>query len=447
MKKEFIEPIKIASKIADNWLPIKIGYDHTPGAVVCIAIDGIPKYLNAFGYSDIESQIPMKKDAQFRVASMSKMFTAVAIMQLQEKKQLRLDDTVASYLPWFKGKDKVTDLANVTIRQLLSHTAGIFRDGTEQQWINDIFPSELEGTISVKTIVFDNATTMKYSNHGYAVLGAIIEKVAGITYDDYVTKNIILPLKLKNTLPDLPSKVPQRLTSGYVLWTPDQGKRKTEPNIKTNAYASATGFISTASDLALLLSALHIDSKKSILNRESRKAMQQVQSVINSDEAYGLGLCLETVSGQHTYGHGGGFAGYVTNAISHVTDNIQVVVLTNTQSSTAGVVSDNLMRLIYNLKETSDTKYVSDEPYSGLYRNRWGDTVVVAIGTDLVTFSASTINPVAGWSKYKKLKQHTFQDQNKVGFGAPGESLTFQKIKGGKAQTISSFGADLERVY
>ncbi|MCB9814121.1 beta-lactamase family protein [Candidatus Nomurabacteria bacterium] len=447
MKKELTEAIKVAGKIVDNWLPMKIRYDHTPGAVVCIAVNGVPKYVSAFGLSDIGKDIEMKTDAQFRVASMSKMFTAVSIMQLQEKGKLRLDDKVSDYLSWFKGKTKETNLSNITIRQLLSHNAGLFRDGDAQQWVNDKFPTKLEGTVSSKAIVFDNATTMKYSNHGYSILGAVIEKVSGDSYDKYVTENITKPLGLKNTLPDLPDKIPAKLTRGYERWTPDVIDRQKEPNIKTNTYAPATGFISNVQDLALFLSSLHPDSKKSVLNRESRKAMRQVQSIVSKDEMYGLGLCIETVTGQQTYGHSGGFAGYVTNAISHIEDNVQVIVLTNTQSNTAGAVSDNLMRLIYDLKDSKDIKSIPNEPYSGMYRNRWGDMVIVSTGDDLVGFGASASNPVQAWSKYKKVKQHSFKNQDKIGFGTPGEVITFKKVKDGKAQTISSDGADMERVY
>ena len=85
MNKDFNTAIKVAGKVVDHWLPLKIQYDHTPGTVVCIAVNGVPKYINAFGFSDVESKVLMKKDAQFRVASMSKMFTAVSIMQLVEK--------------------------------------------------------------------------------------------------------------------------------------------------------------------------------------------------------------------------------------------------------------------------------------------------------------------------------------------------------------------------
>lgn len=446
MKNKLEEAIKITGKIADYWLPMKIGYEHTPGAVVCIAVKGVPKYVKAFGFSDIENKTPLKIDAQFRVASMSKMFTAVAIMQLQEQGKLRIDDKVARILPWFKGKKGKTDLSNVTIRQLLAHTSGIFRDGTKQQWINDNFPLKVHDTLSGESIIFDNGVSFKYSNHGYAVLGAVIEKITSLTYLEYVQDNIISPLKLKSTIPDLPAELPKKLVNGYQRWTPDLIVRKIEPQICTNAYASATGFISSANDLATFLSSLHPDSLRSVISRESRKEMQQVHGLIDGDEFYGLGLCLEKTSGQMTYGHGGGFAGFVTKSISSIDENIQIIILTNTQSSFAHIVADNLMRLVFKLK-SSDHSYIQNEPYSGLYRNRWGDMVVISLGDDLVIFSPAVVNPLKAWSKYKKVKQNTFKNQDHNGYGSPGENITFQKIINGQSGQIVSDGASSFRVY
>lgn len=447
MQKDFDIAIKVAGKVVDNWLPLKIQYDHTPGTVVCIAVNGVPKYINAFGYSDVEKGTLLHKDAQFRVASMSKMFTAVSIMQLSEKGLLRLDDTVSSYLTWFKGKKEKTDLTNVTIRQLLSHNSGLFRDGTTKQWVTDNFPSELDKTISAKAIVFENGTTLKYSNHGYAILGAIIEKVSGVSYVEYVSENIIKKLGLKNTSPDLPSARPKKLAYGYSRYVPDEPLQIQEPDIITNAYAPATGFISDVKDLAIFLASLHIDSKKSVLSRESRKAMMQVHNISGDDKRYGLGLALDKESGQLTCGHSGGFAGYTTNAISEPNDNIQVIVLTNTISNTAWAVSNNVMRLIYKLKSTKDISYVASDNYSGIYRCRWGDLSIVSLGKNLVSFSSGALNPVQTWSVLKLKKKQVFVNSDKSGFGAPGEEIRFSQMKNGKALEMSNDGMIWKRIF
>lgn len=446
MKKDFETAIKVAGKVVDNWLPLKIQYDHTPGVVVCIAVNGAPKYISAFGYADLENKVEMKKDAQFRAASMSKMFTAVSIMQLQEKGLLRLDDTIASHLSWFKGKQGKIDLANVTIRQLLSHNSGLFRDGTAKQWITDNFPTDLQKTISAKSIVFENGITLKYSNHGYAVLGAVIEKVSEQTYTDYVAEHIIKKLGLKNTLPDLPNERPTKLAYGYSRYLPDQPVQTKEPDSNTYAYAPATGFISDVKDLATFLSSLNLDSKKSVISRESKKAMMQVHGITEDDEMYGLGLALDKDAGRLTYGHSGGFAGYTTNAISEPEDNVQVIVLTNTISNTAWAVSNNLMRLIYKLKSMKDIEHTEKEPYSGTYRCRWGDLTVVSLGKNLVDFGSGALNPVKAWSIMEPKKKHSFKNTEKSGFGSPGEEVRFTKIKDGKAHAMSNNGMTWERI-
>lgn len=447
MQKEFETAIKVAGKVASHWLPLKIQYDHTPGAVVSIAMNGVPEYIHAFGYSDVEGNIEMKKNTQFRVASMSKMFTAVAVMQLQEKNLLRLDDTVTSYLPWFTGTQGKTDLANVTIRQLLSHGSGLFRDGTHKHWLTDIFPTELCGTISTKSIVFENGITFKYSNHGYAVLGAIIENVTQQTYAEYVTEHIINKLRLKNTLPDLPTKRPEKLAYGYSRYLPDQPLQTKEPDSATYAYAPATGFISDVKDLAIFLASLHLDSKKSVLSRESKKVMMQIHGITEDEEMYGLGLALDKDSGRLTYGHSGGFTGFSTNAITEPNDNLQVIVLTNTISNTAWAVSNNLMGLIYKLKSMKEVTYIENEPYSGTYRSRWGDVTVVSLGKNLVDFGSGAANPAKAWSVMEPTKNHSFRNTEKSGFGSPGEEIRFTNIKNGKAQKMSNDGMVWERIF
>lgn len=446
MKKDLNEAIKLTGKVIDNWLPLKIQYDNTPGTVVCISVNGVPKYIRAFGVEDIATNASMKKDAQFRVASMSKMFTAVAVMQLQERNKLRIDDKVSKYLTWFKGKSGKTDLTNVTIRQLLSHNAGLFRDGTAKQWINDSFPEKLADTISSKSVIFENATTFKYSNHGYAILGALIEKVSGSSYNKYVTEHILKKLGLKNTLPDLTSNSPKKLIPGFERLMPGKEERCREPEIKTHTYAPATGFVSDVKDLAIFLASLHLDSKNSVLSRESRKEMVRVHGIPEEDEMYGLGLSLDKASGKLAYGHSGGFAGFTTNAICEPNDNLQVIVLSNTISNTAWTVSNNTIGLIYKLLEMKDLKNIVDEPYSGSYRSRWGDLTIASIGNDLVSFSSNSSNPVKAWSELKKKKGHTFVDMEKAGFGSPGEEVRFSKIKAGKMQVMSNDSSVWERI-
>ncbi len=439
MEKEIEFALKEIQNVLDVWVPMKIKYDLTPGVVVCIAYKGKSLYLKAFGSRDIEGNSKLSADALFRVASMSKIFTTVAIMQLQERGELRLDDRVSDYLPWFKGKNKTSDLKNVTIRQMLSHTSGIFRDGEGPHWETDKFPKSLKKTISDKAIIIENLSGFKYSNHAFAILGEIIKKVSKFSYEEYVTKNIINPLVLKNTFPDLSDDIPTKLIAGYERFIPDKKDRIAFPHVKTYAYAPATGFISNARDMALFLSSLSLDTKKSVVNRESKKAMMQSHGKPACDDEYGLGLDIFEIKGRTIVGHSGGFAGFITNAITSVVDNIQVVVLTNTHSSTARSVSRGVMEMLYKVADNSHHYQKGKKlphTYDGVYRNRWGDTVIVKIGNKLVGFSPQVNNPISCWSILEQKKVHEFENTDKVGFGSPKEMVRFSEIKNKKSQKM-----------
>ena len=158
MKKTTIDykkVIKYAVKVIDAWLPSKIQYDRIPALSVGLVHNGKIVYKRGFGFADVESRESATPDTCYRIASISKTFTAIAIMQIAEQGKLHLDDKIHKYLPWFKSSSKDSDSDNITIRQILSHTAGVFRDGNTPHWADDKFPDivGLQKSIS-KAVVF-----------------------------------------------------------------------------------------------------------------------------------------------------------------------------------------------------------------------------------------------------------------------------------------------------
>src|SRR3989344_5695335 len=253
--------IKYAVKIIDAWLPSKIQYDRIPALSVGLVHNGKIVYKRGFGFADVESLEPATPNTCYRIASISKTFTAVAIMQLAEQGKLHLDDKIHKYLPWFKSRSKDSDSNNITIRQILSHTAGVFRDGNTPHWADDKFPdiTGLQKSIS-KAVVFENLTRFKYSNFGFALLGEVVKKISGVSYNEYVSENIIKKLGMERTAPDLTKENEGWLAKGYSRSIPNK-EREAFHHIPTNAYASATGFLSNVSDLAKYLSALSLKNK------------------------------------------------------------------------------------------------------------------------------------------------------------------------------------------
>jgi len=134
-----------AAKYIKDWLRFNYERGDTPGFVVAIAHDGKTIFNEAYGFADLENRTVLTPQHLFRIASHSKTFTATAIMQLQERGKLRIDDSIVDYLPWLK-QHKDRRWRSVTIRQLLSHGAGVIRDGLKNDYwsVEELFPSEAE---------------------------------------------------------------------------------------------------------------------------------------------------------------------------------------------------------------------------------------------------------------------------------------------------------------
>ncbi len=434
MKKDYKKAIKYAAKIADAWLPLKIQYDRTPGLSIGIVHRGKLVYKRGFGFADVAERKPATPDTCYRIASISKTFTAVAIMQLVESGKLHLDDKICAHLPWFKAKSKDSDACNITIRQILSHTAGVFRDGNTPHWADDKFPNAagLQRTVS-KAIVFENLTRFKYSNFGFALLGEVIKKVSGVEYGAYVSEHILKKLGTDKTAPDLTKETESWLAKGYSRFIPHT-EREAFRHVQTNAYASATGFLSNVSDLAKYLSALSVVDKNAnlMISRESKKEMmQEYWATGEKDTSYGLGFVVYKIGDRKIIGHSGGFAGFITNIALDVENDVGVIVLSNTNDSSVGQISQGIFETIYEFADKDDTytkgkKIPHQEGYEGVYRSKWGDETVVGLDANLVAFHPQTNSPVKEDGILLKPKgKHKFVMDSKFNFGSPGEYAAF----------------------
>lgn len=433
MEKDYKKAIKYAVKVIDAWLPSKIQYDRIPALSVGIVHNGKLVYKRGFGFADVESRESATPNTCYRIASISKTFTAVAIMQLAEQGKLNLDDKIYKYFPWFKAKTKDSDSRNITIRQILSHTAGVFRDGNTPHWANDKFPdvAGLQKSIS-KATVFENLTKFKYSNFGFALLGEVIKKVSGMTYDEYVNKHIIRKLEMGRTTPDLTKESKKWLAKGYSRPIPNK-EREAFHHVPTKAYASATGFLSNVSDLAKYLSALSLKRKVAtpLINKESKKEiMREYWATGEKDESYGLGFAIYKIENRKIVGHGGGFAGFITQIALDVENDIGVITLSNTNDSSSGLIKQGIFETIYKFADEK-SKYIegkkisTQEKYEGAYRSKWGDEIVVGVDANLVAFSPKTNSPVKDGTLLKPKGKNKFVMDSKFNFDSPGEFADF----------------------
>lgn len=450
MEKNYTKSIKYATKIVDAWLSLKIQYDRIPGLAVGIVYNGKLVYQKGFGYADVESKVSITPKTCFRIASISKTFTAVAVMQLVEQGKINLDDRVEKYLPWFKAQTKDFNSSNITIRQVLSHTGGVFRDGNTPHWENDKFPdlAGLKKSISNKSVVFENLTKFKYSNFGFALLGEVIKKASNLDYDEYVTKNIIKKLGMEQTASDFSKENNDWLAKGYSRPIPNK-EREVFPHAQTKAYAPATGFLSNVSDLAKYLAAMSLKRKNAdiLIGKESKKEMaKEYWAIGEEDESYGLGFEVYKIEKRKIVGHSGGFAGFITQISLDVENDIGVITLTNTNDSSCGSINTGIFETIYKLvdeksKYSEGKKILSQEKFEGVYRSRWSDTIVVGIDTNLVAFSPKANSPVKDVTLLKAKGKNKFLMVTKSNFDSLGEFAIFTFKRGTKRATKVLFGA------
>lgn len=451
---ELQRALTYTGRVVDAWLPLKAAYDRIPGMSVGITHRGKLVYANGFGFADVENGVKATPKTAYRIASNSKTFTAVGIMQLRERGLLGLDDKIASYLPWFRARAKGRDAANITIRHALSHVAGVFRDGTTPHWVSDEFPTaaELRRSVSRQTVVYENATRFKYSNFGFALLGAVIAKVGRSTYADYMTENVILPLGMKRTAPDLTKESRDWLAVGYSRPIPGQPRERFE-HTPTKAYAAATGFLSSVEDLAKYVSALSLARNPTVLlDRESKKEMYREHWSNDIDGSYGLGFGVSRVGGKKIVGHGGGFAGFITRVALNLDDDIGVIVLTNANETPAGFIADGIFETIQFLANPSrdyfrGPRQAAQDRFEGAYRSRWGDSVVVGTGHKLISFAPQTNSPMREGTVLRPAGATTFVMDSPFSFASPGERARFV-VAGSRAKARRVvFGSQpLERI-
>lgn len=284
-------------------------YD-APGMSVAVVHDGKTVYARAFGVKDIETGDAMTTDAQFHWASVTKPFVATAIVQLVEDGKIDLDKPVVEYLPYFKLADD--RYREITVRQMLSHSSGMpdvsgyewhkpqYDDGALERYVRSIADKELIAAPGEKT---------QYSNMAYEVLGDVIAKVSGVSFEEYVAANILAPLKMKD------STLLKKEVNETLLTSP-HARTRNGPKVRTHwpynrIHAPSSCMISNVNDMARWamanLNRGELDGER-ILDEASYDLMWKPGS--SASDVVGLSWFLREESGFQTVSHGGSDDGF-----------------------------------------------------------------------------------------------------------------------------------------
>ena len=321
---------------AADWLT-KTG---APSASIAVVRDGEVAYVKAYGLARLEPRQPATDQTRYAIDSVSKEFTAAAVLILAQQGKLSLDDSAGKYLP------DLGPASSVTLRQLLSHTSGL-RD----YWPQDFVPPDMSRPTATDAIIqawakrpldFQPGTDWQYSNTGFVVAGAIVEKVSSQKLLPFMRQHIFAPLKMKRVTEDDTGPLPASDAGAYTRY--GLGPVRPAPKEGAGWLFAATDLAMQPRDLALWDISL-ID--RSLLAPDSYKAeFASVHLADGTDKHYGLGLDIETVHGRLRIGHSGGGSGFLAENRIWPDDKTAVVVLSNNDWASPGDLGDRIAYLV-----------------------------------------------------------------------------------------------------
>ena len=435
-----------ALELARTWLEAQRAYDQIPGVSAAIVLDQQMLWSGGFGHADLASRRPAAADTIYSVCSISKLFTSVAVMQQRDAGKLRLDDPVSQHLPWFSLKHTEGEGA-VTIEGLLTHASGLPRESDYPYWSapDFNFPThdQIVARVSQQVALYAPETHFQYSNLGITLAGEVVAHTSGMPYADYVRANIINPLGLTSTTPEMPeSQRDGRLATGYSALD-RQAKRQPLPFFKANGIAPAAGYASTVGDLGRFASwqfRLLGNGGTEVLKATTLREMQRVHWVEpDFQTTWGLGFVVWRDDSKIFVGHGGSCPGYRTALLEMPEEKIATVFMANAN----GVDSSKWAQRLYDIvgpaikaaiKEPEKGKAPAADlrRYAGTYSEApWGGEVAVLPWEDgLAMLDLPTMEPMKELVKFKKTGEHTFRRIRKD--ESLGEEVVFEMAPDGR---------------
>lgn len=390
--------------------PMSAGFDKLlseqfkPGETGCAALvasKGQIIYKKAFGMANLELNVPMQPEMVFRIGSITKQFTAVAILQLMEQGKLSLQDDITKFIP-----DYPTQGYKITIEHLLTHTSGIKSYTNAPEFAGysriDKTPEEVIKIFRNQPMEFAPGTKWNYNNSGYFLLGYIIEKASGKSYPDYLEENFFKPLGMTGSLFGSDSKIVKNRASGYQPGK--DGVQNAEIMSMTVPY-SAGSIQSTVEDLYKWNQAVH--SYKLVKKETLQKAFTEYKLSDGKGTGYGYGWMLKQLQNSPTIEHGGGINGYLSYAIYLPDQDVFVAVLSNSNEKSPDQISLKMAAIAmgkpFNMTEIKiDTTLLRQ--YIGVYETSDGQKrIITKEGTQL-------------YSQRQGLQRFTMRPNAKDGF-------------------------------
>lgn len=433
-------------ELLSAWTESQMAYRGQPGLSMGVIYDQELIWSKGFGYADLASQKPTDASTVYRIASITKLFTATAIMQLRDEGKLQLDDPVAHHLPWFQMQNSFDDAPEITLRQLLTHTSGLPREAPFSYWVDRNFPTieAIREKLPAQEVAIAPETKWKYSNLALTLAGEVVAAVAGMPYVEYIQSQILDPLGMSNTYMQITADNPQ-LATGYHRRLPDN-KREIGHYTDTMGITPAANMASCVEDLAkfaMLQFGTGPRQGKQILKGSSLREMQRIHWLSENWQAgRGIGFYVWRVEDFTLAGHGGALEGYRTDLQTIPAKKIGFVVLTNADDGNPLLYMEKAIKwvapaLVKAAQPASSEKFdPAWERYFGKYRSIWGDLQVLRFKEKLAAVGPNLPDPTMGMITLTPVSGHTFRIETEENFGSEGELATFELDEQGKVTRL-----------
>jgi len=433
-----------AIQVLDSWLSASVASRGEPGLSIGIVYGNDLIWSKGYGFANVEKRIPATASTLYRIASISKVFTATAILQLRDAGKLQLDDPVSKHLPWFHIKEPRADAPPITIWHLLTHTSGLARELPAYYWNDLKFPTreEMMRMVPEEPAVFAPEKAYKYSNLALAIAGEVVAAVSGEPYQQYVENHILRPLGMSSTLV-APSPTSPNLAVGYrrrVVGEP----REAEDFIEARALTPSAGLASNIEDLARFVSLQFRDSPlggSQILKGPTLREMQRVQWLKPDwQSGQGLGFGIRHVGQQVRVGKDGAAPGYKSLIEWVPAEKFGVIVLINGYDAEPTYYVNQALSImgpaIAKATAQPKTAPVADPSWSkyiGTYTWKHVETQILVVDGELIMISPEAAAP---WDTRVRLIPVGPRTFKMTGGGNDGELLQFEVDENGTATKL-----------
>jgi CubicO group peptidase (beta-lactamase class C family) len=322
----------------DDYIRTEMAKQHVPGLALLVSRGGQVIRAQGYGLANVELQVPVKPETIFQSGSMGKQFTATAVMMLVEAGKMGLEDPLTKYFP-----DAPAAWKQVTIRELLSHTAGFTDYPKSFDMRKDYTEAAMLKIVEGTPLAFPPGTSWGYSNLGYLTLGIVIHKVTGEFYGDYLQERIFRPLGMSTTrIINEADIVPNRAAGYRMVKGALKNQEWVSPTVNTTADGSLYFSID---DLAKWDAALYTEK---LLKQSSLEQMWTVAKLKNGQPNsgdYGFGWMTGKQNGHRVVEHEGSWQGFETDIARYMDDKLTVVVLTNLAEAKPDIFANHVAEM------------------------------------------------------------------------------------------------------